>query len=537
MSIQLLKDLPLRDAASRYLSEHPEGSPLYPAGSLSSAEAVKKRIQVLSSWSGNRKELCDWLKTQNSFAPLHPMQQKNLDAVSQPDSLFIVTGQQPGLLGGPALWFYKAMTCAAWARTWAERLGRPVIPIFWVAGDDSDLAECNTVEWLEPDASTRKFSIEFSDPAASIPMSLRLLPEDGVKELVQLVRKAWGGEVAKQIEACYQPGHSITEGFLHLAQTFLGPQGMLFVDGFSADALAQPLLCRIVREAPMFHETVGVGSRRLSQVLSLPPQVPLRPGTVPVFSLEEGQRTRLFFPDSGGKVYLQGAEGHDLLPELEKHHLLHSALTRPLVVEEMFPVLGHVLGPAELRYFAQLSDTFSAFGKSFPLLAPRRQMLACSQTDWKQLSALGLTAEDLLQFGHSRLRALLVEKAWEKHPAAKQFPDGAFQSFAAELKHYQEKELPGSTSGGLDAGVRRLERAFGRYREAARQAVFVKESTEVYASFLPLLRWLGNGSQDRHLNLLSLRNVLGEKDFEALTELLRDGGASTSVVVYGDKGK
>ncbi len=534
MSIRLLKNIPLRDAASRYLAEHSEGSPLYPAGSLTSTEAVEKRVQVLSSWAGNRKELGDWLREQNNFAPLHPAQQKNLEAAAQSDSLFIVTGQQPGLLGGPALWFYKAMTCVAWARKWAEQLGRPVIPIFWVAGDDSDLAECNAVEWLEPEAATRTFAMEFSDPAASIPMSLRMLPEGGVKELLQHAREIWGEEMAGQIEAAYRPGQSITESFLRFAQTFLGPQGVLFVDGFSADALAQPLLRRIVREASKFHETVGTSSRRLSQILSLPPQVPLRPGTVPVFSLEAGQRTRLFFPDSGGKVYLQGEEGHDLLPELEKHHLQHSALTRPLVVEEVFPVLGHVLGPAELRYFAQLADAFSAFGKSFPLLAPRQQLLACSQSDWKRLSALGLNPEDLPQFGPSRLRALLVEKAWEKHPAAKQFPDTAFQIFAKELKQYQEKEFSGSASGGLDAGARRLERAFGRYREAARQAVFSRESTEVYASFLPLLRWLGNGSQDRHLNLLSLRNVLGENGFDNLVELLGDGEACTSFVVYGE---
>ena len=529
MPVHLLQKLPLRNSAAQYLSEHPEGSPLYPAGSLASAAAVEKRIRVVSSWAGDRKVLRDWLSEQNSFAPLHPAQQSNLDAVAKPDSLFVLTGQQPGLLGGPALWFYKALTCAAWARTWTEKLQRPVIPIFWVAGDDSDLAECNNVEWLETGAASRSLALEFPEPDASIPMSLRKLSSEGAQQLAQGAREVWGDEAVKQIVACYASGQSLSQAFMRLAQNFLGQEGILFVDGFSATTLAQPLLRKLVREAPTFHEAVGVGSRRLSQVLSLQPQVPLRPGTVPVFSLEEGQRTRLFFPDSGGRVYLQGAEGHDVLPDLEQRRLLHSALTRPLVVEEIFPLLGHVLGPAELRYFAQLADVFPAFGKSFPLLASRQQMLACSQQDWERLAKLGLNPEDLPDFGPSRLRALLVEKAWEKHPAAEQFPSGAYRTFASELKRYQEKLLPGPI---LDAGLKRMDRSFTRYREAARQAVFARESSEVYASFLPLMKWLGNGSQDRHLNLLSLRRVLGAKGFEEMTALLRDAEAAVSVMVY-----
>ena len=530
MSVELLGRFPLRDAASRHLAENPEGSPLYPAGSLASAAAVEKRIQALASQPHDRVALRNWLAEQNAFAPLHPAQQRALDSVSQSGSLFVLTGQQPGLLGGPALWFYKAMSCVSWARTWSERLKRPVIPVFWVAGDDSDLAECNAVEWLEPDGGVSRFSFDFSDASAAVPMSLRMLPEAGVRDLLEIAEAKWGREISGWVASAYQPGRSITQAFLHLAQRILGPEGVLFVDGFAAASLTGPLLRRVVREASAFHTAVGKGSHRFAQILSLAPQVPLRHGAIPVFALEKEQRTRLFFPDSGGRVYAQGNEGRDMLPDLDDLHLLHSALTRPLVVEEIFPLLGHVLGPAELRYFAQLADVFPAFGKSFPLLAPRQQLLACAKPDWERLAALGVNPEDAPAFGPSHLRALLSERAWKNHPAAKAFPDGAFQEFARFLKEYQDKSLPGP--GALDSGLRRMERAFGRYRDAAKQAVFSREASEVYASFLPLLRWLGNGSQDRHINLLSLRNILGGDGFGELTNLLRNVDASTSMAVY-----
>ena len=57
MSVTLLQNVPLRDVASRHLAEHPEGSALYPAGSLSSAAAVEKRASTLNAWSGDRHSL------------------------------------------------------------------------------------------------------------------------------------------------------------------------------------------------------------------------------------------------------------------------------------------------------------------------------------------------------------------------------------------------------------------------------------------------------------------------------------------------
>ena len=78
----------------------------------------------------------------------------------------MLTGQQPGLLGGPMLWYYKALTCAALAKEWSARLARPVIPIFWVAGDDSDLAECNHVELLDARAADVHGDLRLPFPSA-----------------------------------------------------------------------------------------------------------------------------------------------------------------------------------------------------------------------------------------------------------------------------------------------------------------------------------------------------------------------------------
>lgn len=546
---------PVRDAASVFLRAHAEGAPLFPAGSFASDAALARRARAVDDWDGDRAALAAFLAAQNagpedSAAPadhrdrgdlcdarsaaLHPAQAGSLKQAAHPQSLFVLTGQQPGLLGGPALALHKALTTVAWARAAAARLGRPVVPIFWIAGDDSDLPESNTAEFLEPGAPTTAVSLGFSHAADAIPMSLRVLDEAACRRLHDALPPSWSPSARALAAACYRPGRSLTEAFRALMHRMLGPQGVLFVDGFAAARRpeAQAVLRRVAMETGVFHDALARGTTRLRETLAAPPQVPVRPGTVPVFLFEDERRVRLYVSDTG-RVYEAGREAVDLRPELSERTLLHSALTRPLVVEALFPVLGHVLGPAELRYFAQLTDVFAAFGCGVPLLAPRRQAMVVPRTGLRALEALGFQAAELSGLKPSRVRARLMETAWAGHPASARFPQEDHARFRDALAAYQGDVFPGG-GNRFEAARRRLDHAVEQYRDAARALVFDAVGRERFQALQPLLRWLAGGFQDRHLNTLSLWNALageGEGAFDAYVAALCRPGDDASVFI------
>jgi len=69
-------------------------------------------------------------------------------ALRQGRARVVVTGQQPGFLGGPLYTLHKVATAITLARR-LSAAGQPTIPLFWSGDDDDDLPEAVApVAWL-----------------------------------------------------------------------------------------------------------------------------------------------------------------------------------------------------------------------------------------------------------------------------------------------------------------------------------------------------------------------------------------------------
>jgi bacillithiol synthase len=69
-----------------------------------------------------------------------PAQREALERLAHPDSRVVVTGQQVGWLLGPTYTLSKAVTALRLARD-LDLPERPVVPVFWMATQDHDVAE------------------------------------------------------------------------------------------------------------------------------------------------------------------------------------------------------------------------------------------------------------------------------------------------------------------------------------------------------------------------------------------------------------
>jgi uncharacterized protein YllA (UPF0747 family) len=563
MQVTLHARLPAEDAAQKLLFASPEGSAVFPGGSFRSETAVKRRVAHLDARAAGPKPpgpatkgLQDLLRLENAFAPLTAEQAANLEAAGSDRALFVLTGQQPGLFGGPILWLYKALTCAALAKEWSKRLSRPVIPIFWAAGDDADLAECNHVELLDAGAQDvpGPLSLAFPDAGRPIAVGARPIDAGGLDELLSRLGGLWKPETLSALRRCYPAGGTLTDGFLRLAQSHLGREGILFVDGYSPNirALGRPILEKAVRGWES-HQARLLEGTEAAKAAGIDTQVSLRAGVVHAFVLRDGERHRLFAEKKTGaesgantkgnvkgtqaasaKIYIPENPTRDLLPELAGLELTHDVFTRPLIADAIFPVLGHVLGPAEIRYFAQMSRLFPETTGDMPLVHPRMTAAVASDSARRDFLREGLDIPELVRVGPSGLRAKLEERTWKAHPASAALSPEPDRLWLEGLRKVHGAHF--KDAGPLDRLEKTMASAWKRYLRSLERMAYDAASGSG-ARLFSHLRWLGGGvGQDRHLNLASLLDALGLDGLDRLRAALDPASPELQLFLTSDDG-
>jgi len=113
----------------------------------------------------------------------------------------VVSGQQVGLLLGPAYTTYKLFTVINAARVLSEELRTEVVPVFWVESEDHDWDEVNRFFWGE-----RRFRMEV-DVAPGTPIAR--IEADALPFLAEVrdaVQREWLSQRRQQaVDTLYEP--------------------------------------------------------------------------------------------------------------------------------------------------------------------------------------------------------------------------------------------------------------------------------------------------------------------------------------------
>ncbi len=324
-------------------------------------------------------------------------------ALAEPDSLAIVTGQQAGLFGGPLLVLLKAVAALELARKLEERRKKPVVPVFWVASDDHDFAEVRSVSVIEAAGGIRCLRYAPRHEPVGAPTSMIVL-DDTIAGLVEELSHVLPAGPARDdtlraVAQCYAPGETLSGAFGRLISRLLPELVVLDPADPELKAAAVPILAREVREgSPVSRLALEVGEQLLAA--GYHQQVPVRPGFLNLFTVAEGQRRALALAD--GVVEVRGT-GERLTTEeaalrIESEPSLFSAgaLLRPLVQDFLLPTAAYVGGPAEVAYHAQIAPSYRHFGIPRPVLVPRASATLVEPQQARALEAEQLRLADLV---------------------------------------------------------------------------------------------------------------------------------------------
>jgi len=292
---------------------------------------------------------------------------KVLDSIRIGRGVFVITGQQPGLFGGPLYTLYKVATAVDLARWMREELAIPTAPLLWNASDDVDFSEVATAVFPGTDLTTAALTLE-----ASAHEEGRWVGDiggdalEGVHErLASLFDEApsvrWTME---RIDAARERAGDFGEFFSALYLELFRDQGLLVLDARWPEIrrASGGLFATYVQKANVVHGGVRDAGEALAR---LGFERPLR---------DAQSRFGLMVVEGGRRLDVRREDRErEALSRLEARPetVSPSVLLRPLVEDSLLPAAAVVLGPGEVAYWAQLREAYEALDVRMPVVWPR----------------------------------------------------------------------------------------------------------------------------------------------------------------------
>ncbi len=332
----------------------------------------------------------------------HPAADRLAAKLAAPETRVVVTGQQPGLFGGPLYAFSKAVTAARWAEA-LEAAGQPAVAVFWVATEDHDWAESATATVLTS-GGPRTFDLG-PDPSPLAPLGLRPLGP-GVEAVLAEIEALGGGpgwaEEWRRVASLSRPEAGFGEAFSALLVRFLGERCPLLLDS-QLPALKEaerPWLKLLIERRTAVESAYEAADARVGE-RGYRLQVAPQRGVSPLFLLEEGARRRIAW--RGESEYaLRGSERPaaplaELLAilEAEPERVSPGVLARPAIQDAVLGTTLQVLGPGEMSYMAQTAAVYPVLGIEAPWTTLRPQVVVLEERHCGWLAGLGLELADL----------------------------------------------------------------------------------------------------------------------------------------------
>lgn len=293
------------------------------------------------------------------------------ELLAHPNSRVVVSGQQAGLLTGPAYTFYKAHTALKLAHEHSSTQ-QPVVPVFWVASQDHDTDEIRSVELL--DFEERIHALELELPHAHPAGRIGFAPY--FAQVCNLLRPfSEYPEVRERICRAMLGNWSYSEVFARLMLEFLGPHGLVVFDPMAKE-LAPLFLPALEREiADPLASSKAINRTALAmKKAGLEPVLGRGEAATNLF-LEgpDGVRRLLRFRDGkfeDGERSYTSTDLRALLAE-DAACLTPAAGLRPVLQDTVLPTAGFVVGPGELKYVAELGGVYALHGLQMPAVIRR----------------------------------------------------------------------------------------------------------------------------------------------------------------------
>ncbi|HET7628799.1 MAG TPA: bacillithiol biosynthesis cysteine-adding enzyme BshC [Bacillales bacterium] len=391
----------------------------------------ESRLQELQQTSFPRESLAEVLR---AFQSRYGADQKafdNIEKLEHRKAVTVVGGQQAGVLTGPFYTIHKCLSILKLAEQLEDRLHVPVVPIFWIAGEDHDFEEINHTYVLE-DSGVKKMSVPGAVPQKQSASETNL-DNKRLKSWVKEVVRCFGesehtNDLLQLLEDTLNRSKTYVDWFAHLLTHLFSKRGLVMMD--SGDprlrSIEKPFFRHMIQENEALNERVIVQMERL-QTAGYVPTVDVNERSAHLFYLLKGRRVLLERDERG---LFRGKNGECSFTEQQMLKLLedenvpfsNNVITRPLMQEQLLPTIAFIAGPGEISYWSTLQGAFRQIDRRVPPIVPRLTITLVDRKSKKWLAEHGLSVEDVMYGKLQAMKARWLERrrSWDLQSTSRQ---------------------------------------------------------------------------------------------------------------------
>ncbi|HEX7003419.1 MAG TPA: bacillithiol biosynthesis cysteine-adding enzyme BshC [Trueperaceae bacterium] len=463
-----------RPLSERYLAG--ELAPFFqlPPGDLDAA--VSRRLDR------PRQEVAAALRAEAERLRAPRQVEEALDRLAHPRSRVVVTGQQPGLLVGPAYTLSKALSAIALARE-LDSDEAPVVPVFWNASQDHDTGEVDHAYLLDGQEQLQRLAL---DLPAAVPFGRIPFEAEWTLRICRGLKAVAGRpehleEALKLVTGAATSAQSYADFCSALLYALLGEQGLVILDPTRPGVA--PFFCGVLErelQSPLA-STVAINEagERLRGV-GLEPQLGRGREATNLFIEEETdglpRRELLRFDGKEFRTSHRSYERNELAAIIREQpgRVTPAAGLRPVTQDAVLPTAAFVVGPGELAYLAQLRGVYELHDVEMPLVWPRASVVVLEPPVKRILGRYGLAYDEYATAPEEVLRRVLLELTGH----AESF-EAALERLAAEIESLNRHvaAIDPTLEGTVERSRMRLERTIELLREKTAGALMRRDGT------------------------------------------------------------
>jgi bacillithiol synthase len=453
----------------------------------------------------------------------------NIEKLLDENSVVVVGGQQSGVLTGPLYTIHKIITIIKLAKAQETKLSVPVVPVFWIAGEDHDFDEINHI-FSVVGSKIQKRKVDQRNNWKKSVSDLELDKEALKKFVIDIFldnhETNHTSALLEEINHYISISNNYVDFFSFMIHKLFKGSGIVLLDSHNKELrkLEVPFLKQLVENNEVLHQEFLHRANGLSDNGYGEP-IDRSENNAHLFFHHEGTRLLLervnssMFSDKQRLCSFSKAELVSLI-EREPENFSNNVVTRPLMQEYLLPVLAFVGGPGEIAYWATLKEVFHLFKFKVPPVVPRLSMTFVEPQIAKWLEKDQLSIIEIISNGAKSARNQLPY--WEEKSKVETVLENALTEL--EKVHSPLKDLVDQYDKGLERLANKNELIIKR--ELSFLAEKIEESIRQKYDY----EWLkldmmeanirpNDGLQERSLNIMKYLNEYGFDFVANLIEL------------------